>query len=435
MNGWKNGAKPTTASPNNPNFMIIKYSLTTALRALKAHKTRSALTILGIVIGITAIILVMALGKGAQDLILAEIQGLGSKTIVVIPGREPKGPTDPSVIDSLLADSLKDRELRALERKENVPTIARIMPIVFGTATAGYGAETFSLTVLGGTEQMADIYSLVSDQGSFFLPEDVAVRADVVVIGHKIKEELFGQSDALGEKIRIKDRNFRIVGILPKKGQVSFLNVDEVAFVPYTTAQQYIFGIKHFNRLVIEADSEANIDRTVADITTTLRNLHNITDPDKDDFFIETQADIAESVSTVTNVLTLFLVSVAAISLLVGGVGIMNIMLVSVTERTREIGLRKALGATSRDILNQFLLEAVILTGLGGVIGIILGGSWAYLVSVVLSKVLMLDWKFTFPIDAAIIGLGVAALIGLVFGLYPARQAAKKSPMEALRYE
>ena len=171
------------------------------------------------------------------------------------------------------------------------------------------------------------------------------------------------------------------------------------------------------------------------DIKTTLRNSHNITDPDKDDFFVETQADAMEMVSTIMGVLTLFLAAVAAISLLVGGVGIMNFMLVSVTERTREIGLRKALGATSRNVLTQFLMEAVILTAAGGVIGIALGSLFSFLISVVLSQYMNLDWGFSFPLSAAVLGIGVAALIGLVFGLYPARQAAKKSPMEALRYE
>ncbi|OGE80997.1 MAG: hypothetical protein A3E98_03770 [Candidatus Doudnabacteria bacterium RIFCSPHIGHO2_12_FULL_48_11] len=415
--------------------MKIRHSITTALKGLRSHKTRSGLTILGIVIGITAIILVMALGKGAQNLILVQIQGLGSKTLVIIPGREPSGPTDPSVIESLQSDSLGERELRELKKKENVPTLSKVMPIVFGTATSEYESETYRLTVLGATPLAEEMYDLEISDGSFFTEEDITARADVVIIGDKIRDELFGARPALNEKIKIKGRNFRVIGIMPKKGQVSFLNLDEVAFVPYTTAQQYIFGIRYYHRVAAEADSEENIDQTVADITATLRALHNIEDSSKDDFFIQTQADLASTVSTVTNVMTLFLVSVAAISLLVGGVGIMNIMLVSVTERTREIGLRKALGAKGSDILSQFLLEAVILTGIGGVIGILLGAFWAFVVSFVLSRVLSLDWAYAFPLTPALIGLVVSASIGLVFGLYPARAASKKSPIEALRYE
>lgn len=220
-----------------------------------------------------------------------------------------------------------------------------------------------------------------------------------------------------------------------KKGQVSFFNFDEVVIIPYTTAQQYILGIKYFHRFIIEADEESNIRQTVSDIETTIRNSHGITNPDKDDFRTETQADLAERLGVIMMSFTLFLVAVAAVSLIVGGIGIMNIMLVSVTERTREIGLRKAIGATDFDILAQFLLEAILLTAAGGFIGIALGSGFSFLASLILSKVVELDWEFSFPFFAAGLGLIVSTVIGLVFGIYPARQAAKKSPIEALRYE
>ncbi len=404
----------------------------TALKGLGTHKSRSALTVLGIVIGITAIILIMSLGAGAQDLILGQIQGMGSKTIVVIPGREPTGPSDAA---QTFSDSLKERDLGALERKENVPTLDTVMPIVFGGDTGVYEGETYRLTIFGATGLIAKIFDLAPSEGVFFSDEDVRGRADVVVIGSKVKSELFGDRSAIGEKIKIKNRSFRVIGVLPKKGQVSFFNFDEVAMIPYTTAQQYVFGIKYFHRFIIEASSEQAVAQTVRDIEATLRATHNIPDPDKDDFFVETQADLAARLGTVTDILTLFLVSVAAISLVVGGIGIMNIMLVSVTERTREIGLRKALGATNRDILTQFLLEAMLLTGAGGIIGITLGGLLAFVAAVVLTAVVGLSWSFTLPLSAVVIGVAVAAVIGLVFGIYPARQAALKSPIEALRYE
>ncbi len=412
--------------------MTLKYSFKTAVGGLKTHKSRSALTILGIVIGITAIILVMSLGEGAQNLILSQVQSIGPRVIAIVPGRQPKGPTD---LISTFTDSLKEKDLEVLQKKSNVPHLGKIMPVVFGSQTAAYGNQTYRPTILGVNNFFPEVYDVYPESGRLFTDEEIKGYADVVLIGSRVKDELFGSNEALGQKMKIKGKNFRVIGILPKKGQFAFLNFDELAIVPYTTAQQYIFGIKYFNRIVIEADNEKNVNETVEDIKITLRNSHNITDPDKDDFFVETQAQAMEMVGTVTNVLTMFLAAVAAISLLVGGVGIMNIMLVSVTERTQEIGLRKAIGATEKNILTQFLLEAVILTALGGIIGILLGASLAFIISFILSKVLALSWAFTFPIQGALLGLGVATGIGLIFGLYPARQASLKSPIEALRYE
>jgi len=404
----------------------------TAVVGLKTHKSRSLLTILGIVIGITSIIMVMSLGKGAQNLILGQIQSVGSKIIGVAPGRHPTGLADSL---STFTDSLKKRDLEALQNKGNVPHAGEIMPIVFGSESVTYGNEIYVPTIFGGTGMMFRIYNVHPNQGRIFTEQEVLGYSEVAVIGWEIKDKLFGSDDALGQKVKIKGRNLRVVGVLPKTGQVSFLNFDKVVFVPYTTAQQYIFGFKHFNRFVVEADKEENVEATVKDVERTLRNSHNITDPDKDDFFVETQADALEMVSTITNALTVFLAAIAAISLVVGGIGIMNIMLVSVTERTHEIGLRKALGATNNNILSQFLLEAVILTGVGGAIGIGLGGGLSFLVSAILTKFYGLEWDFFLPLSAILLGMGVSSAIGLIFGIYPARQAAKKDPIEALRYE
>ncbi len=412
--------------------MHLKDSFKTALKGLKANKSRSALTVLGIVIGITAIMMVMSLGKGAQDLILSQVQAVGSKTIGISPGRQPKGITD---VLSTFTDSLKNKDLEALKNKINVPHLAKIMPVVFGSQSMAFGNETYRPTILGVTDLFSKIYDIYPEEGRIFTDDETKSYASVVIVGSKVKDELFGGEEALGKNVRIKGKSFRVIGVFGKKGQVSFLNFDDVAIVPYTTAQEYIFGIKYFHRFAVEADEEKNIPQTVEDIKTTLRNSHNITDPEKDDFFVETQADAMEMVGTIMNILTLFLAAIAAISLLVGGVGIMNIMLVSVTERTREIGLRKAVGATGKDILNQFLSEAVILTAAGGLIGVTLGAVLSFVTAFALSRFAGLNWEFTFPATAALMGLGVSALIGLVFGLYPARKASLKSPIEALRYE
>lgn len=413
--------------------MTIGDVFKTSLRAVQTHKSRSFLTILGIVIGITAIIMVMSLGSGAENLILGQIQSIGAKVITVVPGREPKGPSD---FISTFADSLKQRDLDSLSNKANVPHLAKIMPIVFGSETAAYASETYRPNVFGVTDFFAQIYDIYPSQGRLFDEEEVRGYAEVAIIGAEVRKELFGDfENPIGKRIRVKGRNLQVIGLLESTGQFSFVNFDQAIIVPYTTAQQYIFGIKYFHRLVLEVDDEANVAVTVEDVKTTLRNNHNITDPAKDDFFIETQAQALETVGSITTTLTAFLTAMAAISLLVGGVGIMNIMLVSVTERTQEIGLRKALGATNADILRQFLFEAVVLTAIGGLIGIVLGFLLSFGVSFVLSRTILTGWQFVFSLPAAVLGLTVSALVGLVFGLYPARQAAKKDPIEALRYE
>jgi len=382
--------------------------------------------------GITSIIIVMSIGQGAEELILGQVRGLGSQTIIIEPGREPQGP---SSFAEIFTDSLKIKDIEALKKPANVQGLKELTPIVMQPATISYGNESTRANIIGASELIAKILEIYPKDGTFFTDEDIRQKANVAVIGSEIKNKLFGPSDALGEKIKIKDRSFRIVGVLSPKGQVAMFDADDMIVVPYTTAQQYLTGTNYFNIIMAQAENEKIVPRVVKSIELTLRESHNIDDPKKDDFHIMTQANVAERVQMITGILTVLLVSVAGISLLVGGIGIMNIMLVSVTERTREIGLRKALGAQDNDIMRQFLLEAIILTALGGIIGIILGAILSFLASLILSKIVALGWSFTFPISAAILGLGVSGFIGLIFGLYPARQASLKSPIEALRYE
>ena len=412
--------------------MTIRHLFKTSLTGLRTNRSRSILTILGIVIGITAIMLVVSLGAGAQNLILGEVQGLGTNTIAIIPGREPTGPTD---VSALYSDSLKDKDLIALENKANVPDLQSIMPTVIGASSASYDSNVYQVAIFGATDLMADIFSLQPSEGQFFDSSDVASLSSNIVIGADVATHLFDTQDPLNQQINIKGRNFRVVAVLPKSGGGSLFNFDGMVIMPYTTAQTYVTGQKYFSRIIIQAMSDAAVPVTADNIRLTLEESHNITDPTKDDFTVQTQQDLANRLSTITSALTWFLVAVASIALFVGGVGIMNIMLVSVTERTREIGLRKALGAKDRDILAQFLLEAVLLTVIGGVVGIILGSGLAYIIAFILSHALALNWVFIFPWSGAILGITVSAVIGLVFGGYPARQASKKSPIEALRYE
>ncbi|HEY0010869.1 MAG TPA: ABC transporter permease [Candidatus Paceibacterota bacterium] len=411
--------------------MNTRHTLRTAIGGLTAHKSRSALTTLGIVIGVAAIIIVMALGNGAQALILNTISALGAETAIIQPGTEEDN------FSGIMPDSLTERDLEAITKKSNVPDLAEASPQLYVTGQAQYRDESYKATIIGGTaDYFISAYELYPEHGVPFTEEDVDGRARVALVGVTVEDELFGpEGDALGKTITIEDQKFEIIGVFPKKGSLGFFNVDETVLLPYTTAGTYVRGTDYFDAVLLRAASTEVVDRMVFDITATLRDTHGIDPGEEDDFNVQTQAGLVEQVSLIVGILTAFLAAVVAISLVVGGVGIMNIMLVSVTERTKEIGLRKALGAKSSDILRQFLFEAVMLTGAGGVIGILIGSLIAFGVSFVLAQTVAEGWVFVFPIGAAVLGVVVSAGVGLVFGIYPAMQAAKKSPMEALRYE
>jgi len=412
--------------------MHIRSLLKTAVTGLKSNKGRTFLTLLGIVIGISAIITIMAVGDGAEQLILKQVEGMGANSLFIDPGREPEGPSD---FAGMYSDSLKIKDVEALMKPSNVQGVDEVGPMVIYSNTVTYENETKRATVLGSSELIAEILEIEVVQGSFFNDEDIKQKAKVAVIGSEIKNDLFGDKNAIGEKIKIKGYSFKIVGVLATKGKASFFDADNTIVTPYTTVQQYLLGNNYFHEIVVRVEEGSNISRVKRDIEYTLRESHGITDPDKDDFYVATQEDAAEKVQTIMGVLTSLLLVVAAISLVVGGIGIMNIMLVSVTERIKEIGLRKALGATEKDILIQFLLEAVIVTGMGGLIGVILGAFFSFIAAQILSYAMGQPWGFSFPFSAAIVGTLVSAIVGLIFGIYPAYKAAKKDPVEALRHE
>ena len=414
--------------------MNINHNFKTAYNGLCSNKSRSFLTMLGIIIGIAAIILIVSIGKGAEQLILTQVEGMGADMIVIRPGQQPTGPSD--IADTLFSESLTKGDIEALKKKNNVPDMVSIAPAVMITGSVSYRGETYRPTMFGwSAEFMSDMFNVYPERGVLFGEEDIEQLARVVVIGSKVERELFGEDNALGKKIKIRDQNFRVIGIFPEHGQAMFFNIDEIVLIPYSTAQTYLLGINHYHEVMLRIANPDNIDRATYDIETTLRERHDISNPDDDDFFIESQQGVVDQIGTILSVLTLFLSSVVAISLVVGGIGVMNIMLVSVTERTKEIGLRKAVGATNDDILSQFLIESTMLTFVGGVIGILLGATLALLASIALTYALNDSWSFSFPVSAALLGVTVSAAVGIVFGLYPARKASKKSPIEALRYE
>ncbi|HRS47749.1 MAG TPA: ABC transporter permease [Candidatus Paceibacterota bacterium] len=412
--------------------MKSNYILKTAFQALKSNRSRTFLTLLGVTIGVASIIMVMSVGEGAQNIIIDQIEGLGSNMLTIMPGQRTQGI---SAFAQIYLDSLTKKDIELLKLKSNVPDLEEISPLVYTGANFTYGKEAYQSMIAGGAENLSTLFDVYPQEGSFFTKEDVENNSNVVIIGSKIKKELFGLSNPIGERIKINNKNFRVIGVFPEKGTVSSLNLDEVAIAPYTTVQNYLIGSKSFNTILVKVNSTANIERAKADITSTLRMSHNIKDPSKDDFYITTQTDIVNRLTIITTIFTMLLTSVAAISLVVGGIGIMNIMLVSVTERIQEIGLRKALGATNNDILYQFLTEAVLLTMLGGIVGIILGSVLSFGISLLMTRILGITWSFVFPVSAALIGFFVSVLVGLGFGIYPARNAASKNPIESLRYE
>ncbi|MCK5095965.1 MAG: ABC transporter permease [Candidatus Pacebacteria bacterium] len=414
--------------------MNIKYGVRTAYDGIRTNKARSFLTILGIVIGIASIILIVSIGKGAEQLILTQVEGMGADMVVLRPGKQPTGFSD--ISGTLFADSIKEKDVEALFKKGNVPDLISAAPAVVVTGNVSYGREVHTPTMFGwSAEFMADMFNVYPEQGVLFGEDEINQKARVVVIGSKVEEELFEGERALGRNIKIRDHNFRVVGVFPQYGQVMFFNIDDLVLMPYSTAQTYLLGIDYYHEVMMRVNDSENIDRAVFDIEATIRERHNIDDPEDDDFFVETQQGVVDQIGIILSVLTLFLSSVVAISLVVGGIGVMNIMLVSVTERTKEIGLRKAIGATNKDILFQFLLESIMLTFAGGVVGITVGVFLAVVSSFGLSYALNDSWSFSFPFSAALLGVVVSSAVGLVFGLYPARKASQKSPIEALRWE
>ncbi len=400
---------------------------------------RSALTMLGIVIGVASVIIMMSLGKSAQNLIISQIQSLGANTIYIEPGSfDPKNGRGftTSVIEEM---TIKTLTLKDLEDIRKEPLVEMAYPMVYGSARVVYRNEDEKVTFIGITPEAYTIDNWHTVKGRDINEEDVKSVAKVATLGYKIANDLFGEEDPINKNIRIKKADFKVVGVMEERGMETFQNFDEYIYVPVTTAQRFLLGIDHLNAITVKAKSESAVDPLIEDIRLILRQNHGIYNPEgdlsKDDFKVMSQVEAANMVKQVTGILTAFLSSIAAIALFVGGIGIMNIMLVSVTERTREIGLRKAVGARNKDILNQFLIEAVTLTLFGGIIGFILGTSFSLAAAIILSKILNTDWSFLIPFEAVVLGFGVATVVGVIFGIYPAKRAAKLSPIEALRHE
>ncbi len=414
--------------------MKVSDSLKTALTGLKHAKTRAILTMLGIVIGIASVILLMSIGTSAQKLIISQVEDIGSNLVFVIPGATQGSKfSPPASAFGIIIKTLKERDLESF-RKD--PSIEKVAGEVHGQARAVYGNNDISATYNGVTGEYFEIINLKVKKGRLLNHRDNETMTKVAVLGSESAKKLFGEKEPVGKNIRLKNHSFKVVGVLAKEGTGVFgADLDNTIFIPILVAQKQLLGVNHYGAIFIQGNNNYSIEFIKSRITSILRQNHNITNPDKDDFEIRTQEDVLAILGNITSILKIFLASIAAISLVVGGIGIMNIMLVSVIERTREIGLRKAVGATNADIMQQFLTEAIILTSIGGLVGIIGGAGFSFLIYLGISKFAVSDWTFALPLSSILLALGVSTTIGLVFGIYPARQASKKNPVEALRYE
>jgi len=409
--------------------------LKTAFIALKTNKTRSFLAMLGIVIGISAVIVMLSLGQGVQSIILSQIETMGHNIAYILPGgaKQEKGIPQFS-LGTTQVKTLKTSDAKALKRESFY--IKETTPLVFGPAILDYKGKQRKCDFTGTFSNFQEVRGNKILEGRFFTPEEEKSMQKVVVIGKTVKEKLFDEEKVVGKILKINRRTFRIIGAIEIEGRKdSMFDPNDRVFIPLSVAQKQMLGIDYLNVILLQANSADTLDLAVQEAESILREEHRIKDPDEDDFTILSQEYIASTFNLVGRILTIFLSCVAAISLIVGGIGIMNIMLVSVTERTREIGLRKAVGARKKDILLQFLLEAVSLTTLGGIFGILLGILGSYLGGIVIGKILDLEWRFTLSLISIVLAFGVATAIGLIFGIYPAKRASDLSPIEALRYE
>ncbi|MCU0508126.1 MAG: ABC transporter permease [Anaerolineae bacterium] len=406
--------------------MNLSESFLSALDTLAAHKLRSALTMLGVIIGVAAVIALMAIGNGVQSSITDEITSVGSNLIVVSPDMEHSGGYPPL--------SLADVE--ALADPLNAPAVSSVAASVAGNREVTAGGNSVTTSVSGVTANYFEVVNLGEFQaGDGLTQADVDTKARVVVLGASVASELFDGENPVGRMVKIDGASYEVVGVLAEQGQTLAGNPDENVYAPITTAQARLYadrtrtGKHAVSSITAQARSETEADAAIEQIEATLREAHGLTGDDESDFSTFSQTALLETVNTITATLTAFLGAIAGISLLVGGIGIMNIMLVSVTERTREIGVRKAIGALRRDILGQFLLESILMSAIGGLAGIALGWLLAQAFSLALDATAVVDAQ------TVLMATGFAAAVGLVFGLYPAWRASKLRPIEALRYE
>ena len=397
-----------------------------AIKALLRNKSRAFLTMLGIIIGIASVIAMVSLGQSSTLSVREQLSGMGSNMIMIMPGRQMRGGVN---MGNSSAKSLDMKDLRALE--QNTRYVAHVSPSVSTGAQLVYGSNNHPGQIQGVSPDYLDIRMYKLESGIMFTDEDVKTYNKVCVVGKTVVDNLFTNGEnPIGQVVRFGSIPMKIIGVLESKGQNQMgQDQDDIVLAPYTTVQKRFMAITHFNMIFASATSEEESELAATEITYILRANHKIAEGEEDDFEIRTQEELLSTMSSVTKMLTMLLAAIASISLIVGGIGIMNIMYVTVTERTKEIGLRMAIGAQNRDIMLQFLSESVILSLIGGVIGIILGLILSYALSHILS------WPYVVSQTAILVSFLVCAATGIFFGWYPAKKAANMDPIAALRYE
>ncbi len=398
-----------------------------AVTTLSHNKMRTGLAILGIIIGIGSVIALISLGQGTQKSVENQIQSLGANLLTVIPGGSMSGGVR-SAAGSVTTLTLEDA--KAIETNPQITTVNLVSPEYSDRSQIIAGRNNTNTSTIGVYPEYADVHKLSIASGVFISERDVTAIAKVAVLGPQTAEDLFGEGvDPVGQTIRVGNQTLRIIGLTVSKGGTGFNSPDDAIYVPLTTAMKQLFGSSNLTSIGVEATSQEVMTQAQNEIGYLLLDRHHKTDPQDRDFSIFSQSDILNTASQVTGTFTMLLGGIAAISLLVGGIGIMNIMLVTVTERTREIGLRKALGAKKKIIVTQFLIEAILLTVIGGFVGMLLGICISYILSNLMSL------PFTITLTSILLAIGVSGGIGILFGWYPAQKAANLQPIEALRYE
>jgi putative ABC transport system permease protein len=406
--------------------MSITVTCVIAAKALARNAMRTALTALGLIIGVAAVIVMLAIGTGARTSIENQIKSAGSNIVMVSAGSGGFGPVrqGQGAVTTLVPED-------AAAIQAQVPGVRYLSPGLNTRAQVVTAAANWNTQIQGTGASLADIRAWPLQFGAFFTEADVARAAKVAVLGSVARDQLFGAgTDAVGATIRIKNQPFTVIGVLTSKGQAAMgQDQDDTVIVPYTTVQKRLLGVQHISAITISAADGVDLTRLSNEVAAVLRTEHRLQPGTDDDFLVRTLEEMASVLTSTTGTMTYLLAGIAAVSLLVGGIGIMNIMLVSVTERTREIGLRLAVGARARDVLTQFMVEALVLSVAGGAIGVAFGFGLATAVSA------LLNWSAAVTPQAVALSFGVAAAIGVFFGFYPARKAARLNPIEALRYE